>query len=146
MSRSATGRDESRIGDFVVENEIGKGSFAVVHRGYRVQPREPVAVKIVTRKKLTPKLLDNLEGEIAILKAIHHPNIVELKDCLKTEHQIYLVMAFCPSGDLSQYIKKRSTFTSVRVLLNLVPCLGRTSQSTHILTMAVSTRRSFAPS
>ncbi|TKY86849.1 hypothetical protein EX895_004137 [Sporisorium graminicola] len=106
MSRSSTSRDE-RIGDFVIENEIGKGSFAVVHKGYRLQPREPVAIKIVTRKKLTPKLLDNLEGEIAILKAIHHPNIVELKECLKTEHQIYLVMAFCASGDLSQYIKKR---------------------------------------
>lgn len=107
MSRSSTGRDDSRIGDFVVEKEIGKGSFAVVHKGYRIQPREPVAIKIVIRKKLTPKLLDNLEGEIAILKAIQHPNIVELKDCLKTEHQIYLVMAFCASGDLSQYIKKR---------------------------------------
>lgn len=107
MSRSSTRPDESLIGDFVVENEIGKGSFAVVHKGYRLQPREPVAIKIVIRKKLTPKLLDNLEGEIAILKAIHHPNIVELKECLKTEHQIYLVMAFCASGDLSQYIKKR---------------------------------------
>uniref|UniRef100_V5E9H3 Serine/threonine-protein kinase ATG1 n=1 Tax=Kalmanozyma brasiliensis (strain GHG001) TaxID=1365824 RepID=V5E9H3_KALBG len=105
MSRSSTGRDE-RIGDFVIEHEIGKGSFAVVHKGHRIQPREPVAIKIVTRKKLTPKLLDNLEGEIAILKAIHHPNIVELKECLKTENQIYLVMAFCASGDLSQYIKK----------------------------------------
>ncbi|SNX88050.1 related to APG1 - essential for autophagocytosis [Melanopsichium pennsylvanicum] len=107
MSRSSTGREESRIGDFVVEDEVGKGSFAVVHKGYRLQPREPVAIKIVIRKKLTPKLLDNLEGEIAILKAIRHPNIVELKECLKTEHQIYLVMAFCASGDLSQYIKKR---------------------------------------
>lgn len=107
MSRSSTGRDEARIGDFVIENEIGKGSFAVVHKGHRLHTREPVAIKIVIRKKLTPKLLDNLEGEIAILKAIHHPNIVELKDCLKTEHQIYLVMAFCASGDLSQYIKKR---------------------------------------
>lgn len=106
MSKDAA-RDESRIGDFVVENEIGKGSFAVVHKGYRVSPRESVAIKIVTRKKLTPKLLDNLEGEIAILKAIHHPNIVELKECLKTDTQIYLVMPFCASGDLSQYIKKR---------------------------------------
>ncbi|SOV09870.1 Serine/threonine-protein kinase ATG1 [Ustilago sp. UG-2017a] len=107
MSSSSTGRDEARIGDFVIENEIGKGAFAVVHKAHRHQTREPVAIKIVIRKKLTPKLLDNLEGEIAILKAIHHPNIVELKDCLKTERHIYLVMAFCASGDLSQYIKER---------------------------------------
>ncbi|PWZ00417.1 kinase-like protein [Testicularia cyperi] len=106
MSSNAA-KDESRIGDFVLENEIGKGSFAVVHRGYRVSPRQPVAVKVVTRKKLTPKLMDQLEAEIAILKAIHHPNIVELKECLKTDTQIFLVMEFCAAGDLSQYIRKR---------------------------------------
>ncbi|PWN52498.1 kinase-like protein [Violaceomyces palustris] len=106
MSRIAT-RDEERIGDFTLDKEIGKGSFATVYKGYRVRPREPVAIKVVTRKKLTAKLLDNLEGEIAILKAINHPNIVELKDCLKTDSHIYLVMAFCSAGDLSLYIKKK---------------------------------------
>ncbi|EPQ27586.1 uncharacterized protein PFL1_04724 [Pseudozyma flocculosa PF-1] len=106
MSRNAV-RDDARIGDFILSGEIGKGSFAVVHKGYRQQTREPVAIKIVTRKKLTTKLLENLEGEIAILKAINHPNIVELKECLKTDAHIYLVMAFCSAGDLSQYIKKR---------------------------------------
>ena len=106
MSRNAT-RDDSRIGDFALDAEIGKGSFATVYRGYRLQTKDPVAIKVVTRKKLTPKLLDNLEGEIAILKAINHPNIVELKECLKTDSHIYLVMAFCAAGDLSQYIKKR---------------------------------------
>jgi serine/threonine-protein kinase ULK/ATG1 len=81
---------------------------------------------------LTPKLLENLEGEI--LKAISHRHIVELEDCIvstlslsptppnptiwlnlafhfgleqKNDHHIYLIMAFCSGGDLSIYIKKR---------------------------------------
>jgi serine/threonine protein kinase len=41
-----------------------------------------VAIKAVIRGKLTAKLLENLESEIAILKRITHRNIVELKDCL----------------------------------------------------------------
>jgi serine/threonine-protein kinase ULK/ATG1 len=40
-----------------------------------------VAIKAVSRQKLTSKLLDNLESEINILKAINHPNIVALTDC-----------------------------------------------------------------
>jgi len=83
---------------------------------------------------LTPKLLENLEGEISILKAISHRHIVELEDCIvsalilsahnlqtdhladpcirfgleqKNDHHIYLIMAFCSGGDLSIYIKKR---------------------------------------
>lgn len=35
----------------------------------------------MSRQKLTSKLLDNLESEINILKAISHRNIVSLTDC-----------------------------------------------------------------
>ncbi|PWN18775.1 kinase-like protein [Microstroma glucosiphilum] len=122
----------SSIGPFHIGPEIGKGSFAVVHKGIQLQDdgnhsqshpsshassssssssasasAKEVAIKIVTRRKLTQKLLDNLEGEIAILKAVSHPNIVELIDCLKTESHIYLVMDFSSGGDLSQYIKRK---------------------------------------
>ncbi|KDN41229.1 hypothetical protein K437DRAFT_178779 [Tilletiaria anomala UBC 951] len=98
---------EERVGnDYVLGKEIGKGSFAVVRKGYRVRPhRTAVAIKVVTRSKLTPKLLENLEGEIAILRAISHPNIVELSDCIKSDAHIYLIMAFAAWGDLSMYIR-----------------------------------------
>ncbi|CAO1614108.1 unnamed protein product [Parajaminaea phylloscopi] len=109
-----------RIGPFHIGKEIGKGSFAVVHRGY-ADPDAPgapsgesasgqrrdVAIKIVIRRKLTQKLSDNLESEIAILKAVSHPNIVELVECLKTDAHIYLIMDFSSGGDLSQYIRKK---------------------------------------
>lgn len=40
-----------------------------------------MAIKAVSRQKLTTKLLENLESEINILKAISHRNIVSLEDC-----------------------------------------------------------------
>lgn len=40
-----------------------------------------IAIKVVSRQKLTTKLLENLESEINILKSIHHRNIVALLDC-----------------------------------------------------------------
>lgn len=43
--------------------------------------RAPIAIKAVSRQKLTQKLLENLESEINILKAISHRNIVSLEDC-----------------------------------------------------------------
>lgn len=72
-----------------------------------------MAIKSVIRGKLTTKLLENLESEIAIMKRIRHRYIVELKDCLKTDSHIYLVMAFCSAGDLSVYIKKRGDLPSL---------------------------------
>ncbi|KAI3614678.1 hypothetical protein CBS9595_003949 [Malassezia furfur] len=96
------------VGEYVVDYEIGKGSFAQVYRAHHRGPfRELVAVKSVTRAKLSPKLLENLEGEISILKSMRHTNIVDLRDCIYTDDYIHMVMEYCPGGDLSQYIRKR---------------------------------------
>ena len=43
--------------------------------------RATIAIKAVSRQKLTTKLLENLESEISILKAISHRNVVSLEDC-----------------------------------------------------------------
>ena len=66
-----------------------------------------VAIKSVTRSKLSDKLLENLEGEISILKSMRHTNIVDLRDCIYTQEHIHLIMEYCPGGDLSQYIKRQ---------------------------------------
>ncbi|BGP25284.1 Serine/threonine-protein kinase [Rhodotorula toruloides] len=114
--RHATRRDaddQDRIGPYLIEEEIGRGSFATVYRGERQDTHAPVAIKSVIRSKLTSKLLENLESEISILKRITHRNIVELKDCLKTDSHIYLIMDFCSAGDLSLYIRKRGDLPSL---------------------------------
>ncbi|GAA6042868.1 hypothetical protein JCM8097_007200 [Rhodosporidiobolus ruineniae] len=105
--------DQDRIGPYLIGDEIGRGSFATVYRGERFDTHGAVAIKSVIRSKLTVKLLENLESEISILKRITHRNIVELKDCLKTDTHIYLIMDFCSAGDLSIYIRKRGDLPSL---------------------------------
>ncbi|WFD31889.1 non-specific serine/threonine protein kinase [Malassezia sp. CBS 17886] len=104
----ASAPPRARVGDYLLEQEIGKGSFAQVYRAHhRDGPRQLVAVKSVTRSKLSPKLLENLEGEISILTSMRHSNIVDLRDCIYSEEHIHLIMEYCPGGDLSQYIRRR---------------------------------------
>lgn len=50
--------------------------------GNSQKTREPVAIKAVLRAKLTPKLFENLEGEINIMKACIHRNVVALRECI----------------------------------------------------------------
>lgn len=102
-----------RVGNYVVTTQIGKGSFATVHKGYDARrPRSAVAIKVVTRAVLTEKLIANLEGEISIMQSISHLHIVQLYDCIKFPDYIYLVMGFCLWGDLSMYIKSHGTLPS----------------------------------
>ena len=97
----------SQVGDYALDSEIGKGSFALVYRAHHTaMPHQLVAVKSVIRSKLSSKLLENLEGEISILKSMRHTNIVDLRDCLYTDQHIHLIMEYCPGGDLSMYIHK----------------------------------------
>ncbi|KAG8904296.1 Serine/threonine-protein kinase [Tulasnella sp. 403] len=92
---------------YIITQEIGKGSFATVYKGFHDKTRKAVAVKTVSRSILTHKLLENLESEIAILKALTHKHITELKDIVKARNNIYLVMEYCSGGDLSKYIRHR---------------------------------------
>ncbi|KAF9106999.1 Serine/threonine-protein kinase [Mortierella sp. GBA35] len=99
--------EATQVGDYIVEHEIGRGSFATVYKGHHKVTKEPVAIKSVLRSKMTKKLLENLASEINILKGIRHDHIVALVDCRETETHIHLVMEYCSQGDLSQYIKRK---------------------------------------
>ncbi|RHY45057.1 hypothetical protein DYB30_012793, partial [Aphanomyces astaci] len=93
--------------DYVVTARIGSGSFAIVYKGYHKVTNVPVAVKAINKTKLNPKLLENLESEISIMRQINHPNIVKLYDIKKTDKHIYLMLEYCDGGDLQHFIKKQ---------------------------------------
>ncbi|KAI1792820.1 kinase-like protein [Ganoderma leucocontextum] len=104
--------DRQRVEDlevkpYVIVGDLGKGSFATVYRGYHEQTHHQVAIKTVNRSGLSPKLFDNLQGEIEILKSLSHRHITRLLDVIRAERNIYLIMEFCAGGDLANYIKKR---------------------------------------
>lgn len=61
----------------------------------------------MSRTILTPKLVDNLESEINILKQLKHPHITELIEIVKADRFIFLIMEDCTGGDLSNYLKRR---------------------------------------
>ncbi|RFU34627.1 hypothetical protein B7463_g1708, partial [Scytalidium lignicola] len=117
--RTRTG-ERITVGSFVVEDEIGKGSFASVFRGRHKSTGALVAVKSVNLSKLNKKLKENLYCEIEILKGLHHPHIVALIDCRETTSHIHLVMEFCELGDLSYFIKKRDRLGDNPALRDMV--------------------------
>ncbi|KAH7106852.1 kinase-like protein [Auriculariales sp. MPI-PUGE-AT-0066] len=102
-----TSSGEDDLSPYVISKEIGKGSFATVYKGYHQENKLVVAVKTVSRHVLTPKLLDNLQTEIHILKSCNHKHITRLVEIIERPKHIHLVMEFCAGGDLSGYIKRR---------------------------------------
>ena len=94
-----TREEDEEVVPYIVVAEIGKGSFATVYKGYHSVSSSPtrstcstlskpfyqethkqVAIKTVSRSKLTTKLFENLQSEIEILKALSHRHITRLLD------------------------------------------------------------------
>lgn len=106
--------EDDKLKPYVVTGHLGKGSFAIVYKGYNEETHKQVAIKTVKRETLgTGKLLDNLQLEIEILKSLSHRHITRLLEIIRADKNIYLIMEFCAGGDLTNYLKKRGRVESL---------------------------------
>ncbi|XP_067871603.1 serine/threonine-protein kinase ULK3 isoform X2 [Heterodontus francisci] len=104
----ASGCAPPKLEGFILTEKLGSGTYATVYKAYRkVNSREVVAIKCVSKKSLNKASVENLLTEIEILKMVRHAHIVQLKDFQWDNENIYLIMEFCAGGDLSRFIRSR---------------------------------------
>ncbi|CAM9269194.1 unnamed protein product [Chrysoparadoxa australica] len=98
------------IGDYTLSKQVlGQGSFSTVYLGTNSRTNELVAIKQV-KHQINKKMQDNLEREIAFLKRFRHPNIVALHGTVM-HHERYIILEYCPGGDLHAFIKAHQRLT-----------------------------------
>eukprot|EP00659_Diplonema_papillatum_P013432 gene13432-20689_t len=92
--------NDSRVEDhYVIGDELGKGTFAVVKMGVHTKTKEKVAIKIIDKNSLDVKI-ENLKTEVRILMNVKHPNIVNLLDVFEDDDRLYLIMELMTGGEL----------------------------------------------
>ncbi|BDA49381.1 CBL-interacting protein kinase 23 [Coccomyxa sp. Obi] len=90
-----------RVGNYFLGRTLGEGTYAKVKYGQQVDTGEVVAIKVLDKDKLYREgMIDQIKREIAIMKDLHHPNIVDLKEVMASKDKIYMVMEFMPGGEL----------------------------------------------
>lgn len=100
------------VGNYVLEKQIGSGSFSVVWRARHIHRRGyEVAIKEIATQKLTHKLRESLFSETKILRQINHPNIIRLHDIVEESGRIFIVLEYCTGGDLAAYIQRYGRFS-----------------------------------
>ena len=92
---------------YEIKKTVGKGKFGQVKLGIHKESGKQVAIKIINKKHLEVTDLEQIKSEIDILKIAKHPNIIKLYDVYENEKYIYIIMEYCPGGDLFSYIEKR---------------------------------------
>ena len=93
------------IGRYLLKGEIGHGAFSTVRLCQHIETNQYFACKIIARSRL---LMNNLEArfenEIRINQQLHHPGVVALYDLLKDDLNYYIIVEFCPNGELFSHV------------------------------------------
>ena len=92
---------------YEVKEKLGNGKFGLVKLGVNKKTKEKVAIKIMNKKKMDTSDIELMRTEIEILKICQHPNIIRLYDIFENIDYIYIIMEYCPGGDLFSYLEKR---------------------------------------
>ena len=91
-----------------VKQKLGNGKFGLVKLGVNKQTKEKVAIKIMNKSKMDSSDIELMRTEIEILKICQHPNIIRLYDVFENIDYIYIIMEYCPGGDLFSYLENRN--------------------------------------
>lgn len=126
--RGTPGHREVRFGNYILGQTLGEGEFGKVKLGWRrPEPGQTtgdgvqvfllndtqflsipftavlmwqVAIKLIRKESVDSKQrMNKIDREIAILRRVHHPNIVKLCDVIYTERHIGIILEYA-SGNL----------------------------------------------
>lgn len=96
------------IGKYIINNEIGRGSFSTVFKGYDKEEKRDIAIKKINECDINKKKFYKLANrEIKIMCQLNNKNILKLYDIVTKDNQIYLILEYCKNGDLDIFLSKR---------------------------------------
>ncbi|XP_051187865.1 CBL-interacting protein kinase 6 [Lolium perenne] len=88
-------------GRYEMGRVLGHGNFGRVHVARDLRTGQSVAVKVVAKEKVVRAgMAEQIKREIAVMKRVSHPNIVELHEVMATRSKIYLALELVRGGEL----------------------------------------------
>ena len=119
MSKSASNKNptlkkessyEYKIGNYLIQQTLGQGTFGKVKLGIYLPTQEKVAIKILEKERMKDK--DDqirVKREFDMLSKFNHPNVILVTEIFESVDSYYSVMDYCEGGELFNYIvdKKR---------------------------------------
>ncbi|CAJ0609227.1 unnamed protein product [Cylicocyclus nassatus] len=105
FSLSPTQPDEWEVErtEIVMHNKLGGGQYGDVYEGYWKRHERTVAVKTLKEDAMA---LHDFLAEAAIMKDLHHKNLVQLLGVCTREAPFYIITEYMCNGNLLEYLRK----------------------------------------
>ncbi|XP_053226380.1 maternal embryonic leucine zipper kinase isoform X3 [Podarcis raffonei] len=88
---------------YELHETVGTGGFAKVKLARHLLTGEQVAIKIMDKLSLGDDL-PRVKTEIEAMKSLSHQNICRLYQVIETPKKIFMILEYCPGGELFDYI------------------------------------------
>lgn len=95
--------------------QLGQGAFSAVRLATHKPTNRDFAVKVIDRTSsaITEEDDQLIEQEVKIVSSLRHPNIIRLVEYMTSTNFYYIVLEYCPGGELFDEIAKRSCYSEV---------------------------------
>lgn len=105
---------------YLVGPTLGRGEFASVKLAFNLKTGTNVAIKCFKPRCGTYLMVDEqILREVLAMKGLIHPHIVQLYEVIVYGDRVFLVMEYCPLGDLRRYINRRGPLSEEQARLFL---------------------------
>ena len=103
------------LNDYELVSLLGKGSFGEVFLVKRRSDDAPFAMKVLKKEVVFGQnLIKYAMTERNVLSYIKHPFIVSLECAFQTNNSLFLLLSYCPGGDLTWHLSREKRFSEHR--------------------------------
>ncbi|HEY7425383.1 MAG TPA: serine/threonine-protein kinase [Gemmataceae bacterium] len=121
-----------RLGRFELRHELGHGGFGIVFLAWDSWLRREVALKVPRLEAfLIPELRRRFLHEARAAAGLNHPSIVPVYEAGEASGVCYIATAYCPGGNLAQWLSARTAPVSPRQAAALIFALAEAVQHVH---------------
>jgi serine/threonine protein kinase len=120
----------SRIADYRIEAQLGRGGMAVVYRALDERLGRPVALKV-----LAPELAASEEfrwrfvHESRAAAAVDHPNIIPIYDAGDVDGMLFIAMRYVDGGDVASLLARERWLAPQQAMAIIAPIASALDQA-----------------
>jgi YVTN family beta-propeller protein len=105
----------SVLGDFRIDDEIGRGGMGVVYRAAQISLERPVALKVIN-ESLSDRdgFRERFERESRLAASLDHPNIIPVYAAGEHDGVLFIVMRYVDGTDLRALLAAEGAFEGAR--------------------------------
>ena len=121
---------EEKIGpsSFICIALLGRGSFGEVYLVKHKKTNEKYAMKVLDKNRIAEQnIFKYAMTERNVLSIVHNPFIVKLNYAFQTNEKLFLLLDYCPGGDLAEQLQLQTRFSEEKAkfyLCEVILALG----------------------